>query len=96
MDGFCLCLCLVLDLSHVPRVRGGDYGRSVNLSFFVPAFSLFALASQYMPQMFPTLTTTTTSRQANVPGRTRREAQDESPLPVPDWLETLITNDLLY
>lgn len=38
--------------------------RSVNLSFFIPAFSLFALASQLMPQMFPSLTTATTSSRA--------------------------------
>jgi negative regulator of sigma E activity len=55
----------VLDLSDSPDLRGSDrqiLPRSVNLSFFVPAFSLFALASQFMPQMFPSLTTTTSSR----------------------------------
>ncbi|ODN04760.1 hypothetical protein Ocin01_01913 [Orchesella cincta] len=65
---------LSLEESKVPDLRVSEVAdprssnnlltsaaRSVNLSFFIPAFSLFALASQLMPQMFPSLTTTTTS-----------------------------------
>ncbi|XP_021950448.1 uncharacterized protein LOC110847760 [Folsomia candida] len=49
--------------------------RSVNLSFFVPAFSLFALASQFMPQMFPSLTTTTSSKKRSA--REKRSTLNE-------------------
>jgi hypothetical protein len=52
---FNLFVSIVLDLSEsvdLRRDEGRQLGqRSVNLSFFVPAFSLFALASQFMPSL---------------------------------------------
>ena len=78
-------------MSSAPQVQRESYGRSVNLSFFVPAFSLFALASQFMPQMFPGLTTTTSSR------RQRRETPgDPETDTTADWIENAISNGLLY
>ena len=74
-------------MTSAPVVPREVHGRSVNLSFFVPAFSLFALASQFMPQMFPSLTTTTSSR------RQRREVSSGGN---EDWIENFISNGLLY
>jgi hypothetical protein len=85
----------VLDMSHAPKLSKTEGSpRSVNLSFFVPAFSLFALASQFLPTMFPSLTTTTSSR---------RQRQERSlPADHPNnnnnlnWVEEFIRNGLVY
>ena len=77
-------------MTATPQVPRESHARSVNLSFFVPAFSLFALASQFMPQMFPSLTTTTSSR------RQRRDASDTDSDTTADWIENAISNGLLY
>ncbi|CAL8113736.1 unnamed protein product [Orchesella dallaii] len=85
---------LSLDESSVPDLRVSEVAdprssnnlltsaaRSVNLSFFIPAFSLFALASQLMPQMFPSLTTTTTSSRrfpVRIPKKKRNKRRTSS------------------
>ncbi|CAG7833625.1 unnamed protein product [Allacma fusca] len=99
---YCYCLtffligiaqCLpsekVLDLTSAPKLSKSDAApRSVNLSFFVPAMSLFALMSQYFPQMFPGLTTTTTSRRHQ---RSLRSIPGDQ-----NWVENFISNGLVY
>jgi len=98
----------VLDMSGAPLLSKSEgTPRSVNLSFFVPAFSLFALASQFMPQMFPALTTTTTSKQmTSRRRRSRSSGQQQQFAPAPQqqqqqeeqasWIEKFISNGLLY
>ena len=89
----------VLDMTHAPKLSKTEGSpRSVNLSFFVPAFSLFAMASQYLPQMFPSFTTTTTSRrqqrqERSVPSASAADSNNNNNL---NWVEEFIRNGIVY